>query len=84
VKQAWTNALAAPEVVTGTAQSYLTTDRDPLTWEPAEASLTLPPEADMLVLAVVSLDASDIAPFPSNFADAVSLTISAPPQPSEP
>lgn len=82
-KQAWTNALAAPGAVVGTAESRLTTDRYAATWETAEASLTLPADADMLVLAVVSFAGSDdSAPFPSNFADAVTLTISAPPQPS--
>lgn len=81
VKQAWTNSLALPESVVGTTQSSVTTDRDPLTWEPAEATLTVPPEADELILAVMSFG-GDSSDFPSNFADSVTLTVSAPPQPS--
>lgn len=81
VKQAWTQSLAAPEVVVGTTQSRVTTDRDPRTWEMADATLTLPPEADHLVVALMSF-ADAPADFPANFADDVTLRVSAPPEPS--
>lgn len=81
-KLAWMNALTPPDAVQARASATVEGDADPVTWQSAETTLPVPPEADFMLVCVgaVSREVSP-APFPACFADGVSLEFATVPVP---
>jgi hypothetical protein len=67
--------------------SGINTDTDPATWQPAEARLTIPAEADFLLLRLYAVeditdDPHQQTEFTGHYADAVQLTLRRAPLPA--